>query len=167
MLPIILHSREAKTSRDFVAANPDQTVIDWFDFEARRSLLDIVGDVVVRSLPPVLIGYPAWFTPPTSYGDERVDHPAGFEVVDEPESWEAVEAHLAFVKLRTHECLPGVDVPEVEAIVWGDVPEPPKGQVALFDGWDVEGGVARRRWRFEEAPEQVFEEETDVSDDDE
>lgn len=152
MLPLILHSKEVGASREFVAANPDKSWIDWFDLDARKTLLSVVGDVQVQGVPAVLLDVPAWFKPPAFYGDTRVDYPASVEAFYNPESWETVEERIAFLNSRTRGYIDGVELPDCEAIVWGDVPKPPDGKVSIFDGWDIDDGVARRRWRFEDGP---------------
>lgn len=152
MFCIILHSKEVAASREFVAANPDQQHIDWFDLDVRKILLKLTGDLNVQGAPSVLLEAPAWFKPEEFYGDVRVDYPASFETLFEPESWGAVEERINFLNARTKGYTDEVEIPDCEVIIWGSVPEPPKEKTSIFDGWDIQDGVARRRWRFVDAP---------------
>lgn len=164
MVPIILHSKEVGASRDFVSANPDKPLIDWFDISARDQLFKIFGNFVVQGVPSVLLNAPAWFKPAAFYGDTRIEYPDTVEAFFQPNSWAEVEERIAFLISRTNGYIEGVELPECEVVVWGEVPEPPDGMDSIFDGWDINDDVARRKWRFEPQQEGVANGDDDDTD---
>lgn len=162
MKPIIVHSVYSADSRAFVDQFTEYEVLNWDSFDDRNAAIRLFGNLSIRGVPSVLVDAPAWFKPPAFYGDILVNYPSSIEPIFNPKSWDDVEKKIAFFSLRTKGYIEGVELPDCEAILWGDVPEPPEGHDSVFDGWDIVDDVARRRWRFEEHQEGI---ETDDDDD--
>lgn len=152
MKPFILHCREVIESRDFVTNYPSYSVFDWYDLADQQTVLKLVGELHVTGCPSVVVEAPAWFIPPSTYGEVRKDFPASFVAIYNPQDWDEVENQILELNKRSKGDLPGIEIPEVENIIWGDPPEPPEGKLTVFDGWEVADNVATRKWRFDDVP---------------
>lgn len=89
---LILHNREDKASRDFVATygnQPGVTVLDWYDEAARQQWLDAGGTLAISAFPSVLLRHDT-YTVETDGGEQTVE--AGWDVLRLPESIDPLPA---------------------------------------------------------------------------
>lgn len=152
MNSVILHSQHVEASRKFVEQYPDVPKFDWFDFAQRSFLNELFGNVLVTGVPSVLIETPEWFQPEAFYGDSVVHFPSSVESIYNPSSWDEVEERIRFCNARKRGFIEFIDIPNCEILIWGSFPKPPEGYTTTFDGWDVNGEVATRKFRFDKLP---------------
>lgn len=138
-------------SRHWVEQVPDDVrVVNWYDLDARQSLLNDTGPLHVGLFPTVFL----WAEPWTQHGthdDSTVEHEAGWVPVHAPDDWAAVEAAQSDYADRAERGWTATgDIPAEGPLTWTEAPTPPAGHIAVHDGWDAEGDGWVRRWRTEE-----------------
>lgn len=154
MKHVLLHCKDVGKSREFVASTDNYTVIDWMDLDLRAQVIELFNlyDQNVLDFPSVVLPYPAWFKPTEFYGDQINQFDAGYEVFYFEENNDKLEDRVRFLQKRSKGYISGIEVPDVDYVVWGSYPEPVYGYRTLFDGWHVENGIATRKFKLEESP---------------
>jgi len=155
MKHIILHCKDVGKSREFVKNHADvYTVVDWMDLGLREQIIDLfdLNDQNVQDFPSVILPYPQWFKPEMFFGDAVQHYESGYEVFYFEEDTSKIAERLQFLNKRSKGYIPGIEVPDVDTVVWGSFPEAEHGYVTVFDGWDINGQTATRKFRFDESP---------------
>lgn len=76
---IVLHNKEDKSSREYVAALPsDVQVLDWYNPADRQAWLDAGGTLGISAFPSVLNRHDRYVD------DAAVEHEPGWDVIREP-----------------------------------------------------------------------------------
>lgn len=153
MKHVILHCKDVGKSREFVDSVDNYTIVDWMDLDLRPQIVELFNleDQNVTDFPSVILPYPAWFKPEAFFGDEVVNYDSGYEIFYFEEETKIAE-RLRFLDKRQKGHLSDIDVPDVDTVIWGSVPEAPYHYVTAFDGWEIEGQTATRKFRFDESP---------------
>ncbi len=155
MKHIILHCKDVGKSREFVNDNANNyTFVDWMDLEIRQQIIDLfnLNDQNVQDFPSVILPYPQWFKPEAFFGDEVDHYESGYEVFCFEVDTSKIAERLQFLNKRSKGYIYGIEVPDVDTVVWGSFPEAEYGYITKFDGWEISGQTATRKFRFDKSP---------------